>query len=71
MITIKNFKIIMIEKAKENGIYENFGQKEIKELKDKYINISDYSEEMNKTRDEIDYLDNWASRFDLSQLKEK
>ena len=37
MLTLSNFKETMIKKAKKKGcLYENFGQKEIRDLKDKY-----------------------------------
>ena len=71
MLTIKNFKQTMINKAETKGLYENFGRKEIMVLKDKYIDISDYTDEMNAKRDEIKELDKWASNFDLSDLSIK
>ena len=74
-LTLKNFKQVMIEKAKKKGgVWENFGQKELSDLKDKYH----YNQYANKWSDdkeykiaqEIDSLNQWAKRFDLSQLKE-
>ena len=67
MITILNFKEKMIKKAKKGGkIWENFGQDEIRELKNKY----DYSPYITTpTGFEIDELEKWAMTFDLSQLK--
>ena len=68
-MTIKSFKKEMIAKAiKKEKIWENFGQKELSKLRDKYINSSSYTDEMNKKRKELNELDNWASHFDLSQL---
>ena len=55
---MENLKTMNIEKAltkeqnklseiaKTKGLYENFGQKEVRKLEDKYIDMSDYSEEM-------------------------
>ena len=49
----------MINKALKKGqIWENFGQKELRKLRDKHPN-----------NNEINKLDQWASHFDLSQLK--
>ena len=74
-MTINNFKQKMIEKAKENGgIWEDFGQKELAELKDKY-NYNDLlkcgmclSTREKLVRNTIDELNEWAKTFDLSQL---
>ena len=63
MINPINFKRTMIEKAQKNGIYENFGQKEIKELKEKYA-FDSQKEEI------IKELEEWANNFDLRQLRE-
>jgi len=62
----------MIKKAiKKNGIWENFGQKEIRQLKDKY-HYNNYANQWNpeeyKIKLAIQELDDWASHFDLSQL---
>jgi len=74
-MTINNFKQKMIEKAKENGgIWEDFGRKELSELKDKY-NYNDLLKSddcLTKreilVRNTIDELNEWAGTFDLSQL---
>ena len=62
----------MIKKAiKKNGIWENFGQKEIRQLKDKY-HYNNYANQWKpeeyKIKLAIQELDDWASHFDLSQL---
>lgn len=67
-MTINNFKKTMIDKAKAKGIYENFGQTEIRKLKDKY-GYNPYGSD--KERDiarRIDSLDEWVMNFDLSQI---
>ena len=56
---IAKYKKQLIAKAKSKGLYENFGQKEIRVLEDKY----GYNE---KIKD----FDNWASNFDLGQMAE-
>ena len=50
----------LIDKAKQKGIYENFGQKEVQELQDKYGHYTK----------EIAEFDNWAMNFDTNDLKE-
>ena len=50
---IANEKNKLIKRAKTKGLYENFGQKEVRKLEDKYIDTSDYSDEMNNNRDLI------------------
>lgn len=50
--------------ARENGLYENFGQKEVSELEDKYINISKYTDEMNNRRMEIQQFNNWCMNYE-------
>jgi len=52
-------KKALIKKAKARGIYENFGQKEVQELQDKYGHYSK----------EIAEFDNWAMNFDNDDLK--
>jgi hypothetical protein len=54
---IQKMKKMLIAKAKSRGIYENFGQKEVRVLEDKY----GYT---NNVRD----FDNWAMNFDLSKM---
>ncbi len=66
---IEKLKKKLIEVAKIKGIYENFGQKEVKMLEDKYINQSDYSKEMNDIRNLIQRFNDWCSSFDLSKVK--
>ena len=53
----------LIKKAKSKGLFENFGQKEVRKLEDKFINIFDYSEEMNKNRRLIQMFDEWCMNY--------
>jgi len=56
-------------KAIRNGITENFGQDEIRKLKER----EGYNPHGNKvereTAEEIDFLDNWCMNFDDNTLK--
>lgn len=53
----------LIEIAKTKGLYENFGQKEVRKLEDRFINISNYSEEMNKNRRLIQMFEEWCINY--------
>ena len=61
VLTKEQNKLIKIAKTK--GLYENFGQKEVRKLEDKFINLSDYSEEMNKNRRLIQMFDEWCMNY--------
>jgi hypothetical protein len=58
---IAKTKSHLLMKAKKNGLYENFGDNEIRKLEDKFINSSCYSEEMQLARKLILNFDNWCS----------
>ena len=60
---INRAKKVLISRAKTNGIYEDFGQKEVREIKDKFIKLGDYSKEMNANRDKIDAFDDWCMTY--------
>lgn len=59
----------LISKAKSGGIYENFGQDEVRQLKDKYSIGSDYSEDGKMCMSMLNAFDEWCMNFDLSELK--
>lgn len=61
VLTREQNKLIKIAKTK--GLYENFGQKEVMKLEDKFIDSSDYSEEMNKNRRLIQMFDEWCMNY--------
>jgi hypothetical protein len=54
---------MLVEKVKKNGLCENFGQQQVREIKDKFIDIADYSKEMNNNRDKLDNFDNWCMKY--------
>ena len=70
MITLENFKEKMIKKAKKKGgIWENFGQAELRRLTDKlvtngYNQWGDDDDDI-ETGKRLDELDQWASHFNL------
>ena len=61
--SISRARKMLIEKANKNGIYECFGQKEVGIIKDKFIDISDYSNDMNNNRRKINEFDDWCSSY--------
>ena len=40
----------LINKVRTKGLYENFGQREVRKLEDRFINSSSYTDEMNVNR---------------------
>ena len=62
---IKKNKEALKKKAKSKGIYENFGDKEIRNLKDKYSDYFIYKE----FQSALDEFDNWCGYFDMSQIE--
>lgn len=53
----------LINKADHGGLYENFGQVEVRRIKDKFIDTSDYSEDMNNNREELFVFSHWCSDY--------
>lgn len=58
----------LINKAKKQGLYENFGQDEVRAIEEKFIDTSSYTDEMNRNRNLLNEFDNWAMNFDLSNF---
>jgi len=61
---INNAKKKLIKKAQNNGLYENFGQKEVSNLADKFLETSDYTKDMSENRKLIEVFDNWCMNYD-------
>ena len=70
MITLNNFKQEMIKKAKaKGGIWENFGQKELSKLKDKYYYNDLVYKHNAKSRilvRKVYELNEWAKNYSLN-----
>ena len=62
---IANKKCILSTRKNKIGLYENFGEKEIAELTDKFINSSDYSKEMNLQRSIINDFVNYCYNMEI------
>jgi len=44
---------MLIKKAEKYGLYENFGQDEVREIEDHFIDFSSYTDEMNLRRKKL------------------
>jgi len=53
----------LIRKYEKTGLYENFGQDEVRDLEDRYIDLSSYTDEMNKARTLIQNFNGWCMTF--------
>lgn len=62
---INRQKIRLVDKARRQGLYENFGQKEVQNLKDKYdYNTLVYGTEKERRQAQlINNFDNWCMNF--------
>jgi len=60
---IEEFKQKMILKAKKKGLYENFGQDEIRKLKDKYQYNPYGSPKEREDAKHIDALEMWCMNY--------
>lgn len=56
-------KKMLIARANKKGLYENFGQDEVMEIEFKFINTSDYSDEMNRNRDMLQSFNEWCMTY--------
>jgi hypothetical protein len=66
---ISKAKTRLIKQAKVKGISENFGQKEVRKIREAYIDS--IHREGNQPDDTglIDQFDQWCMTFDLSELR--
>ena len=60
---ISRAKKSLIEKCKKQGLYENFGQNEVMQIKDKFINISLYNSDENNKRDLLQKFNKWCMNY--------
>jgi hypothetical protein len=60
--SIENLRKKLIAKVARKGIYENFGVKEVRELKDKFSDYSDYID-MNQRQEIIQEFSNWCGWY--------
>lgn len=67
---IKKYKRLLLAKAKKSGITENFGDKYMRALNDKYspVFITDWTIKM-KVLPMIQNFEEWCISFDLSYIQ--
>jgi hypothetical protein len=53
----------LINKVRTKGLYENFGQREVRNLEDRFINSSSYTDEMNMNRLLIEEFNEWCMNY--------
>ena len=59
----------MIKKAESNGLYENFGQDEIRQLRER-VGFNPYgTEKERETAAIINELENWAANLNIDSIK--
>ena len=61
---------LLIERADKKGIYENFGQEEVRNIKDHFHIATDYSPEGKYHQDLILQFDHWCSSYAGSRMRE-
>ena len=68
---IKRYKKKLILRAKKKGLYENFGQLEVRQLKDDYdyLTLVYGTSKQRKDAAKIDAFDSWASSADDRSLR--
>lgn len=66
---IKKAKKKLQAKALKSGLYENFGDKEVRQLKDKYP--TGYMGEERYNMDKIQEFEEWSRSVDDNTIKEK
>jgi len=53
----------LTEKAIKDGLYENFGQEEVRLIGDKFIDSSSYYEDDNRKRNILNRFDDWCASY--------
>lgn len=60
---IKRVEKKLIKRVEKKGMYENFGDEEQRRLKDKWIDISSYTDEMNENRRLLANFTEWCATY--------
>lgn len=77
MKSISTLKKELIAKAKKDGLYENFGQKELRNYVDEYYKLHKVSiypyywndQKHKQKASEVKEFDNWLMNLDMNSLK--
>lgn len=60
---ISNAKKLLENHVSKNGLYENFGQNEVRLIEDKFIDCSKYTTQMNKNRELLQEFNEWCMNY--------
>lgn len=63
---IERAKATLTARAKKYGLYENFGDAEIRAIEGKYIDLSDFYNEMLKQKSKFKQFVNWCQNYQMS-----
>jgi len=61
--SIKRGKLWLRKMAMKYGLWENFGRNVVLAINDKFIDISSYTNEMNRNRKKLKEFDEWCLTF--------
>lgn len=67
---IAGIKRSLIKKAKKKGIWENFGQKEIRKLQDKYTYTMCHNDPYHEIHRAVMSFEDWCISFNINDYKE-
>ena len=65
LVEIEAEKRKLIKKAERKGLYENFGQKEVRMLEDKYISFTDFHYERQLILQALERFSKWCSHYTI------
>jgi hypothetical protein len=60
---IKRAKKMLIMRAKEKGLYENFGQHEVRSIEAVFIDLCNYDSEMSSRRILLNNFNEWCMNY--------
>jgi hypothetical protein len=63
---IERAKTALIARANKSGLYEDFGAAEIRAIEDKYIDLSDFYNEMLKQKAQLKQFVSWCQNYQAS-----
>lgn len=63
---IERAKTALIARAEKSGLYENFGDAEIRAIEDKYIVLSDFYNEMLKRKTQFKLFVSWCQNHQIN-----
>lgn len=67
---IRRAKKELVAKVKKHGLYENFGQKEIRNIEDKFIKVYQQGEDIKDQHRQLKSFRRWCENFNDKDLEE-